>query len=51
MRSVNNGIKKAPHPERDPERGEGEQSKDAKPAIQISRRSIVRTMKLGCSAT
>jgi hypothetical protein len=29
-------LRKAPHPERDPERSEGEQSKDATPAIQVS---------------
>jgi hypothetical protein len=31
------GKKKVPHPERAPERSEGEQSKDAMPAIQRSR--------------
>jgi hypothetical protein len=42
MRSIDNGIeimaqRKIPHPERDPEHGEGEQSKDATPAIQLAR--------------
>jgi hypothetical protein len=31
MRKVFDGIKNDPHPERDPERSEGEQSKDAMP--------------------
>jgi hypothetical protein len=29
-------LRKPPHPEREPERSEGEQSKDATPAIQAA---------------
>jgi len=36
MRKIFDGTKNPPHPERDPERSEGEQSKDATPVIQFS---------------
>jgi hypothetical protein len=36
MKQILMALRNAPHPEREPERSGGEQSKDATPVIQVS---------------